>query len=84
MNEKPTNTKVQLGCGTLIIIAIIVMTFSGGRDSSRLTREVRELNAKIDRLEKKIDDLSKRLEQNPPRPATASTETTADGTTSSR
>jgi outer membrane murein-binding lipoprotein Lpp len=64
MTDRPAETKAQLGCGTLIIIAIIVMIFSGGRDSSRLKDDVRQLNRKIDRLESKIDDLTKRLEQN--------------------
>lgn len=76
MTERPAETKAQLGCGTLIIIAIIVMIFSGGRDSSRLKRDVRDLNQKIDRLEKKIDDLSKQLEDAAAAPA-ASTETAA-------
>jgi tetrahydromethanopterin S-methyltransferase subunit B len=61
MADRP-ETKAQLGCGTLIVIAIIVLIFSGGRDSSKLRREVRELNEKIDRLERKIDDLSAKLE----------------------
>jgi tetrahydromethanopterin S-methyltransferase subunit B len=61
MAERP-ETKAQLGCGTLIVIAIIVLIFSGGRDSSKLRREVRELSEKIDRLERKIDDLSAKLE----------------------
>jgi cell division protein FtsL len=65
MSDRP-ETKAQLGCGTLIVIAIIVMIFSGGRDSSKLKREVRELNQKIDRLERKIDALSARLEQGSP------------------
>jgi len=63
MTERPADTKAQLGCGTLIIIAIIVMMFSGGRDSSQLRDDVEQLNEKIDRLESKIDDLSRRLEQ---------------------
>jgi cell division protein FtsL len=77
MSARPGETKVQLGCGTLIIIAIIVMIFSGGRDSSRLKNEVKELNEKIDRLEKKIDDLSKRLEQDSTPSSAARTETMA-------
>ncbi len=49
--------RVQLGCGTLILIALIVIIFSG-RDGRRLSREVESLHQKIDRLEKKIDALS--------------------------
>jgi len=60
-----TNNNVQLGCGTLIIIAIIVMIFSGGNDTKKLRGQLDEVNGKIDRLEKKIDDLSQRLGQPP-------------------
>ena len=61
MSDKPIDNKVQLGCGTLIIIAIIVMLFSGGSDSRKLLRQLDDQNQKIDRLEKKVDDLSRRL-----------------------
>lgn len=74
MTERPAETKAQLGCGTLIIIAIIVMIFSGGRDSSRLRDDVEQLNEKIDRLESKIDELSMRLEQGSAPSSAASTE----------
>jgi cell division protein FtsL len=63
------NRQVQLGCGTLIIIAIIVMIFSGDRGSSKLRNEVRELNEKIERLETKIDALSKKLDEKNAPPA---------------
>ena len=58
-SEKPAENKVQLGFGTLIIIGLIVMFFSGGRDSEQLRNRVGELNQKIDRLEQKIDKLYK-------------------------
>ncbi len=44
-------SKAQLGCGTLLIIAIIVMIFSGSNDKS----EMKKLNNKIDDLDRKID-----------------------------
>ena len=59
----PSNTTdrtVSLGCGTLIIIALIVLFFSGGRDVDKLQRSIDQLESKIDRLEMKIDELSKR------------------------
>ncbi len=59
MSDAKTNSTSQLGCGTLIIIALIVMFFSGGRDAKRLRRSVDALSAKVDRLERKIDGLSK-------------------------
>ena len=55
-----TDRNVSLGCGTLIIIAIIVMIFSGGRDVEKLQKSIDQLESKIDRLEMKIDELSKR------------------------
>ena len=64
-NEKP---KVQLGCGTLIIIALIVLFLSGDRSDRKLRREIRELRETIERLEKKIDAMQK-----PPVPAPTST-----------
>jgi outer membrane murein-binding lipoprotein Lpp len=66
-----TDNKVQLGCGTLIIIALIVMFFSGGRESKELRKSVDELNAKVDRLEQKIDELSKQVAERQPAPPPA-------------
>jgi hypothetical protein len=59
------NNTVQLGCGTLIIIAIIVMIFSGGDDRKKLQREMEVMNQKVDRLEKKLDELSQTLSRQP-------------------
>jgi hypothetical protein len=56
---------VQLGCGTLIIIAIIVMVFSGANDMKGLQRELEDMNRKVDRLEKKLDELSQSLGREP-------------------
>jgi hypothetical protein len=64
MNERPIQHSVQLGCGTLIVIALIVMFFSGGRDTTELRSQLSDLHRKVDRLESKIDALSQRL--NPP------------------
>ncbi len=61
MTENPAGGKVQLGCGTLIVIALIVMFFSGGSDSRKVREQLDDLNRKVDRLEKKVDDLSQRL-----------------------
>jgi hypothetical protein len=61
MNERPVQHTVQLGCGTLIIIALIVMFFSRSRDTSELRGQIKEMNQKFDRLEGKIDALSQKL-----------------------
>ena len=65
MTDMPTDNKVQLGCGSLIIIAIIVMLFSGGSDSKKLRGQLDDVNRKLDRLEKKIDELSQKVAQAP-------------------
>lgn len=66
----PTNTpKVQLGCGTLILIALIVMFFSGAGKDRALRKEIRELRETVERLEKKIDALHA---QQPAPPTTTS------------
>lgn len=65
MTDMPTDNKVQLGCGTLIVIAIIVMLFSGGNDSRKLRGQLDDVNRKLDRLEKKIDELSHKIAQTP-------------------
>jgi cell division protein FtsL len=61
MNDKAVDNKVQLGCGTLIVIAIIVMLFSGCNDSIKLLRQLDDVEKKIDRQETKNDDLSQKL-----------------------
>ncbi len=48
---------VQIGCGSLIIIAIIVMIFSGGRDRDDLRGKLDEMDKRLERIEKKIDAL---------------------------
>lgn len=64
MTDKPTDSRVQLGCGTLIVIAIIVALFSGGRDSRDVRRQLDEVNRKLDRIEQRLEELSRSL---PPR-----------------
>lgn len=49
----PGGARVSLGCGTLILIAIIVAMFSGRGDESQA---IRALQAEIQTLEQKIDD----------------------------
>ena len=65
MANTPTESRVQLGCGTLIIIAIIVALFSGGRSDSRQRRQLEEMNERLARIEQKIDDLSRKFGQVP-------------------
>ncbi|GMV99353.1 MAG: hypothetical protein AMXMBFR84_04920 [Candidatus Hydrogenedentota bacterium] len=51
------NEPVRLGCGTLILIAIIVMAFSGG-GSVHTKQEINTLRQDVQRLEEKIDRLT--------------------------
>ena len=46
MAQAPDN-KVSLGCGTLILIALIVMIFSRGNDSRDLSREVKGMRNEV-------------------------------------
>jgi hypothetical protein len=52
----PGGTPVSLGCGTLILIAIIVAMFSGNAGSG-----VQQLRNDIQALERKIGDLQLKL-----------------------
>lgn len=62
MNGKPATDSVQLGCGTLIIIALIVMFFSGSRDTKDMRKQLDDLGRKVERLEQKIDSLTGKLD----------------------
>jgi hypothetical protein len=46
--------QVSLGCGTLILIALIVLFFSG-RGTGDLQREIKELRTEVGQLKKSID-----------------------------
>ena len=56
------SAKAQLGCGTLILLAIIVAVFSGRGDVSDVQDEVSALREQVTRLEAKLDTLNARLE----------------------
>lgn len=58
--------KVGLGCGTLILIALIVMIFSNQNrheSTANLEAEVRKLQAEVTQLRLSIDDQTKQLAQ---------------------
>ena len=42
--------KAQLGCGTLILVALIVLIFSGGGQTRDLTEEVKMLHREVSRF----------------------------------
>ena len=63
--EKP---RVELGCTSLVIIALIVMLFSENNNTRSLKKKIDQLSKKIDTLEQKIDRLQKTV-TTPPAPA---------------
>jgi hypothetical protein len=64
-SDKPGRGNVELGCGTLIMIALIVMIFSGKDDVKQRRTQLHDMNQKIDRLEKKIDALAEKPSPQP-------------------
>jgi len=57
------SNRVQLGCGTLIIIAFIVMIFSGRSNVDELKGNVQELTKQVLVLQGKVDALSRAIEK---------------------
>lgn len=53
---------VQLGCGTLILIALIVLIFSGG-PTKDLQGDIDDLAREVVVLQEKIDDLAEAVEE---------------------
>ena len=65
-----SDNKVSLGCGTLILIAVIVMIFSRGSDTRRVTdevasvrRDVRLLQSSITNAARSAEDAEKEVKQ---------------------
>lgn len=60
---------VQLGCGTLILIALIVLIFSGGpvgdleRKVNDLEKEIEDLTDEVIVLQEKLDHMTQLLEE---------------------
>lgn len=53
---QPMNRGVSLGCGTLILIAIIVAVFSDDSGVSKLSRKVDELTVLVEEIHTSITD----------------------------
>jgi hypothetical protein len=65
MADDNRSQQVSLGCGTLILIALIVLIFSG-RGVRDLEREVRGLRAEVAELKESVEeqtDQIKRLQE---------------------
>ena len=69
MTDGNRSDQVTLGCGSLILIALIVIIFSGSRDKEiakdvkELRSEVQVLQTEIKGLQKSVDDLKAELGQ---------------------
>jgi predicted PurR-regulated permease PerM len=79
----PPNQKASLGCGTLILIALIVMIFSNANkgNDSQLTSQIQNLSNEVNslknslrtqsesltKIQKSIDEMNKRTPQPRPR-----------------
>ncbi len=61
MSEGGSNN-AQLGCGTLILIALIVLIFSGGTKVGDMQRDIQDLKKEVIVLQEKVDTLSKAVE----------------------
>ena len=54
MSDDNRSQQATLGCGTLILIALIVMIFSGG-GTKDLEREVKDLKTEVGALRKAVE-----------------------------
>jgi hypothetical protein len=54
MADDKRSQQVSLGCGTLILIALIVLIF-GGRGTGDLAREVHGLRSEVGELKKSVE-----------------------------
>jgi hypothetical protein len=55
--------KAQLGCGTLIVIALIVFFFSGRTQMDDQKRSIEELKSQVIVLQQKVDALELAVER---------------------
>lgn len=62
MSDDRSTQTVSLGCGTLILIALIVLIFGRG-DTEALEREVRGLRSDVAQLSTGIEDLKAAVER---------------------
>ncbi len=55
------STRASLGCGTFIIIAIIVAVFSSSGDNREVREDLRAVENKLDRLSQESRDLQREI-----------------------
>lgn len=61
MAENQRTTTVQLGCGTLILIALIVLFFSRGGDDE-VRNEIRQVGTEVKQLRASVNALNDKVE----------------------
>lgn len=54
MADDKRTQQVSLGCGTLVLIALIVLIFSG-RGTDKLEREIHDLRSEVGELKKSVE-----------------------------
>ncbi|MGC6464753.1 MAG: hypothetical protein ACON38_19500 [Akkermansiaceae bacterium] len=52
--------KVSLGCGTLILIAIIVLIFGNKGTNEEVEKRVERIESKLDEIQEQLDQLPKK------------------------
>ena len=64
MATEQQSNKVQLGCGTLILIALIVLLFSSGNRGSieKLENEIRGLRSQVEELKSAVDKQTQEIQ----------------------
>lgn len=60
MQSDDNNQKVTLGCGTLILIALIVLIFSNA-GNDEINTELRQLQLKINNLESAVEKQNREI-----------------------
>ena len=58
--------KASLGCGTLILIAVIVIIFGGHRDHDTLERKIDQLQEEVSALREAVEDGTTRANKGTP------------------
>ncbi len=63
MSESNRSQPVSLGCGTLLLIGLIVLMFSGGGKINDVKEEIGGLKSEIVKLQASVEKQTQELEQ---------------------
>lgn len=53
--SQPSDQKVSLGCGTLILIAIIVLIFGNSGSNQEIEEKLNKIEKRLEKIEQKLD-----------------------------